>query len=90
MALETFGELLIVFSAKANLLYLLYSTARKCCLLLSSEVLSKLFAKIFSKNSNLDDPGISLPVFPFRTNLKLHSISVTPKMVKKVLKSLDS
>ena len=25
--------------------------------------------------------GISLPVFPSRTNLKLHSISVTPKMV---------
>ena len=32
-ALVTFGELLIVFSTKVNLLYLLYSTARKCCLL---------------------------------------------------------
>ena len=32
---------------------------------------AKLFAKIFSKNSNLDDSGISLPVFPFRNNLKL-------------------
>ena len=31
----------------------------------------KLFAEIFSKNSNLDDSGISLPVFPSRTNLKL-------------------
>ena len=27
---------------------------------------------------------VSLPVFPFRTNLKLHNISVTPKMVRKV------
>ena len=33
--------------------------------------------------------GISLPVFP-RTNLKLHNISVTPKMVQKVIANLDS
>ena len=32
---------------------------------------------------------VSLPVFPFRTNLKLHNISVTPKMVKKVIMNLD-
>ena len=44
---------------------------------------AKLFAENFSKNSNLDDLGISLPVFLFRTNLKLHNISVTPKMVFK-------
>ena len=51
---------------------------------------AKLFAKNFSKNSNLDDSGISLPVFPSRTNLKLHTISITPKMVKKVKTNLDS
>ena len=51
---------------------------------------AKLFAKNFSQNSNLDDPGISLPVFPSRTNLKLHNISITPKMVKKVITNLDS
>ena len=51
---------------------------------------AKLFAKNFSKNSNLDDSGMSLPVFPSRTNLKLHNISVTLKMVKKVLANLDS
>ena len=50
---------------------------------------AKLFAENFSKNSNLDDSGISLPVFPSRTNLKLHNISVTPKMVKKVIMNLD-
>ena len=50
---------------------------------------AKLFAKSFSKNSNLDDSGISLPVFPSRTNLKLHNISVTPTMVKKVITNLD-
>ena len=51
---------------------------------------AKLIAKNFSKNSNLDDSGTSLPVFPSRTNLKLHNISVTPKMVKKVITNLDS
>ena len=50
---------------------------------------AKLLAENFSKNSNLDDSGISLPVFPSRTNLKLHNISVTPKMVKKVIMNLD-
>ena len=50
----------------------------------------KVFATNFSKNFNLDDSGISLPVFPSRINLKLHNISVTPKMVKKVITNLDS
>ena len=49
-----------------------------------------LFAKNLSKNDNLDDSGISLPIFPSRTNLKLHNISITPKMVKKFITSLDS
>ena len=30
-----------------------------------------------------------LPVFPTRTNLKLHNISVTPKMIKKVIMNFD-
>ena len=61
----------------------------------SPEVLSsasdkaKLFAENFSMNSNLDGSVISLPVFPSRTNLKLHNISVTPKMVRKVVMNLD-
>ena len=47
-------------------------------------------AKNFPKNSNLDDSGIYLPVYPSRTNLKLHNIYVNPKMVKKVITNLDS
>ena len=88
MALGTFGELPIVFSTKVNLLYIspLFSGPE---LLSSASEKAKLFAKNFSKNSNLYDPGISLLVFPSRTNLKLYSISVTPKMVKKVIMSLD-
>ena len=50
---------------------------------------AKLFAENFSMNSYLDDTGISLYVFPSRTNLKLHNISVTPKMVRKVVMHLD-
>ena len=53
-------------------------------------MLSSVSDKAESKSSNLDDLGISLPVFPSRTNLKLHNISVTPKMVKKVITNLDS
>ena len=56
----------------------------------SSSDKAKLFAKNFYKNSNLDDSGISLPVFPSRTNLKLHNISITPKMVKSVITNLYS
>ena len=50
---------------------------------------TKLFAESFPKRCNLDVSGISLPFFPFRTNLRLHVISVTPKMVKKVIRNLD-
>ena len=50
---------------------------------------AKLFAENFSLNSNLDDSGVSLPVFPSRTNLKLHNISVTPTMVRKVIMNPD-
>ena len=63
-----------------NPLEVLYSASDK----------AKLFAKNFSKNSYLDDSGISLPVFPSRTNVKLHNISISPKMVKKVITNLDS
>ena len=59
-------------------------------MLCSASDKAKFFAKNFSKNSNLDDSGISLPVFPSGANRKMHNISVTPKMVKKVITNLDS
>ena len=49
---------------------------------------AKLVPKNFSINSNLGESGISLPVFPSRTNLKLH-IYATLKMVRKVVMDLD-
>ena len=71
LALRTFGKMLIVFSTKANLLYLLYLTV-----LSSASDKASLFTKNFSKNSNLGDSGISLTIFPSRTNLKLHNIFI--------------
>ena len=50
---------------------------------------AKLIAKNFPKNSNLEGSGINQPIFPSKTNLKLHNISITPKMVKKVITNLD-
>ena len=40
-------------------------------------------------NSDLDDSGISLPVFPSRTKLKMHNISITLKMIKKIIKNCE-
>ena len=82
LVFRTFGELLKAFSTKLNLVYHLYSMAWRCCLL--------YLIKNFSKKSNLDDSSISLPVFPSRTSLERHDISLSPKMVKKVITSLDS
>ena len=61
-----FTELLIVFSTKVDLLGLHYSMAQRCFFL----HLINFFAEDFSKNSDIDDSAISLPVFPSRTNLR--------------------
>ena len=49
---------------------------------------AKLFPENISLNSNLHDLGVSLSMFPSRTNLKL-DISVTTKMVRRVVINLD-
>ena len=68
--------MLIVFSTKAEVLPF---TSDK----------TKLLAKIFPKNLNLDDSGISLPIFPSSTNLKLRATHVTLKLVKKIITNFD-
>ena len=60
----------LCFSTKVNLLYLLYTLK----VLSSASDKLKLFTKNRSKNSNLDDSGISLPIFPSKTNLNLHTV----------------
>ena len=50
----------------------------------------KWFCWYLFKEHSLDGLGISLPAFRFRTNLKLHIIYVTPKVVKKVSPDCNS
>ena len=50
---------------------------------------AKLFLKNLPKNSNIEDSGISLRAFPSGTNLKMHNISVTFKIVREVITNLD-
>ena len=76
MALRTLGLLLGLLFSKLGVLS---STSDK----------AKLFPKNVSKNSNIDDLVISNPCFLSITSLKLYNISVTPKMVKRVLTNLD-
>ena len=49
----------------------------------------KLFAEIFSKNSNLDDSGHELPSFSCRTDITLSNMVITPKMVKEVISNVN-
>ena len=83
----TYGKFLILFSTKVNLLYLLLFKGPG--VLSCAPDKSKLLPENVSKNSNINDSGISLPVFLSGTNLKLHNISVTPKIVKKTIINLD-
>ena len=46
-------------------------------------------AESFCKNFHLDDSGISLPAFPARIKLKMHNISITLKLIEKVIINLD-
>ena len=67
----------------------LWKNIFKLCCLLQLIKRKLLFAINFSKNFNLDDSGIFLPIFSSRTNLKLHNVFITPKMVNKVITNLE-
>ena len=84
LAFGTFGELLIVFSTKVNLLYLLYSTDRRCCLL--HLIKQNYLLKTFPRTQIL----MTLVSLYLLSLLELHNISITPKMVKMVITNLDS
>ena len=87
LALGTFGKFLIVFSIKVNLLYLLYSMVQTCCLL--HLIKQNCLLKTFLRTLVLMTQVSLYLLLPSRTNLKLHNISVTPKMVQKVIMNLD-
>ena len=88
LTLRTFGKLLInsVLNKSKSAIPPLFNEP---VVLTSVSDKARLSAENFSKNSNLDDSGISLHIFPSRTNLKLY-IPITPRMVKKVIMNLDS
>ena len=60
---------------------------RRCCLL--HLIKRNCLLKTFLGPQILMTQDIYLPVFPSRTNLKVHNISVTSKLVKKVTANLD-
>ena len=90
MALGTFDELPSVLNKGKPTIRSLFNGPK---VLPSASEKAKAFAENFSTNFNLDDSGIDsgtfLPVFPSQTNLKLHNISVTPKMIKEVIMNFD-
>ena len=80
LALKTFGELLIVFSTKVNVLYLLYPTAWKRYLL--HLIKQNCLMKTFLRTLILMTLGSLYLLFGSRANMKLHNISVTSKMIR--------
>ena len=57
--------------------------------LTSASEKAKLFAELFSKNSNIADSGHDLPSFSRRTDITLSNMVITPKIVKKAISNLD-
>ena len=85
LALVTYRKLLM-FLTKLNLIYLLYSTVQKCCLLLyliKHICLLKTFLRTLFLMTQ-----VCLTCFSSKSKMKLH-ISLTPKLVKKVKNNLD-
>ena len=81
LALGSFGKLLIVLSSAQ---YLIYSKTQRCCPLhvIKQNCLLKTFLRTLILMTQVSLHPFSL--------LRLHNISVTPKMVKKVIMNLDS
>ena len=72
---------------KGKSVYLLYSMTQRCCLLhlIKQNYLLKSFLRTLILMTR-----VSLYLFsPFRTNLKLHNIFITPKMVQNVIINLE-
>ena len=73
LALVTFDRLLIEFPRKTNVISPQFNRPE---LLSSASDKTNMFAETFSDKSNLDDSGISLPVFSCGTNGILHNSPV--------------
>ena len=88
LALGTFG-ILLIYSVPNKGKSAIPPLFNDLEMLSSAPDKAKLFAKIFLKNSNLDESGISLPVFPSRIKLNQHKISITHKMVRNIIANFD-
>ena len=86
MAFGTFVEWQIVFSTKVNLLYLLFSTAQRCCLL--HLIQKNCFQKSFL-GTLLLKIQVSLYLLTLQELIWNYIISVTLKMIKKIITNLD-
>ena len=75
-----------VLSKGKSVIPLLFNDTEVFC---SASDKAETFVKNFSKNSSFDNSDIFLHVFLPGTTLKLHNISVIPKLVKKVVTNLD-
>ena len=76
------------------MLYLLYSRVRRCYFLylIKKNYLQKTFFRnlmSLDELKNLDALGIPLLIFSSKSNLKLHNISVTPKLDKNIITNVD-
>ena len=78
-----FDKLLIVFSLKVYLLYVLYLTDLRLYLPLLTQL------NCMQKSSQRTISTISLPTSPSWINPKLHNIHVTPKLDHKAITNLD-
>ena len=78
LALGTFGELLIVFSTNVDLLYLLLLSS-------ASDKPNFVFLKTFLETLILITQAFLYLFFFSKPNLKLHIISATSMLVKKVI-----
>ena len=85
LAFANFG-LIIVFSTKVNLVYLLYLMVLKYCLL----HLIKHNCLVKSLRILIMITQVTLKLHSPLSNLKLHTIPIIPQLIKKVMSDLDS
>ena len=87
--LPDFGKLLLVFSTKVNLLCFFYLVALRCCVL--NLVKQNYLLKFFLRTLILITQVYLCLFSLFRTILKIYTIPVAPRLVKKVsIIDLDS
>ena len=92
LGLSDFWQTAKIVFRKVKFTIPLLFNAPKARLCLSNKTKSLCDEKfsIFSKNFNLNDSDIYLPVFPCGTNQKLYITTITPKLVKKLIINFDS